>query len=176
MRCLPITNQRQPAPDDWIHVQVKHEFMAEWIPFKQKFILAATSNYKDCCVFTDALNVFDDDRQCVRHDALGCVALFALAACVSHIPTFLWSLSISIHYHSHVEYASFFLFNYIALPDDSTYFALYILQTPDPYMLIISWMPVKFYVGLLIPVRFSAPGFPWKYSILSVPVVLFLYY
>ena len=44
--------------------------MAEVVPFKQKFLLAALPNVDvpDCCLFSDAKTVFTEERQCLRHE------------------------------------------------------------------------------------------------------------
>ena len=48
--------------------QVKHEFLCEWIGFKQRHLLDLVSD-QECCLFGDATKVFTDDRHCLRHDA-----------------------------------------------------------------------------------------------------------
>ena len=48
--------------------EVRHAFMAEWIPYKQKHLMELELS-DDCCLFADACKVFTDDRECVRHGA-----------------------------------------------------------------------------------------------------------
>lgn len=61
------------------HLKAKHSFMAEWIPFKQKFIMNAVQDH-GCCLFSDATKIMSDDRECVRHskccDLVDTIVLF----------------------------------------------------------------------------------------------------
>ena len=50
-------------------VQATHEFMAEWIPFKQRHVheVLKEAGVETCCLFHDATKVFGEDRECVIH-------------------------------------------------------------------------------------------------------------
>ena len=53
--------------------------MAEWIPFKQKFLMNQLSIDGDdsTCLFADATKVFNEERKCLRHES-GCVPRLVL--------------------------------------------------------------------------------------------------
>ena len=53
-------------------LQVVHEFMCEKEPYKRRFLQEAFPD-EDCCIITDATELYTDKRACARHDkGAGC--------------------------------------------------------------------------------------------------------